>query len=166
MMNDLLAAADKVTLPQAIDIAFNTQVYRAEKWQARLKAAWSKVGDPDRTGGPAEVFEQIESWNRRSDADSIGAMSFYAFKRSLKELGAAVEPPKALSDERIVEALQNSAVWLRSSFGSVAVPYGRYFRVGREGGDRSWPVGGGSLRDQGMATPRRSASAHRPTVDR
>src|SRR5262249_7129258 len=44
--------------------------------------------------------------------------------------------------------------WLRSSFGSVEVPYGRYLRVGREGGDRSWPVGGGTLRDQGMATPR------------
>ena len=32
--------------------------------------------------------------------------------------------------------------------------YGTYFRVGREGGDKTWPVGGGSLRDVGMATPR------------
>ena len=26
--------------------------------------------------------------------------------------------------------------------------------MGRDGGDRSWPVGGGTLKDQGMATPR------------
>ncbi|HQR31777.1 MAG TPA: hypothetical protein PLK30_03500, partial [Blastocatellia bacterium] len=30
---------------------------------------------------------------------------------------------------------------------------GRYFRVGRQGG-KTYPVGGGTLRDQGMATPR------------
>ncbi len=155
MMNELLAAADKVTIPQAIDIAFNPQVYRAEKWQARIKAAWSTTPDSARTGDASEVFKQIEGWNRRSDADSTGAMAFYALKRSLaKEVGAAVDPPKTLKDEQVVEALQKSAAWLRSSFGSVEVPYGRYFRVGREGGDRSWPVGGGSLRDQAMATPR------------
>ena len=34
------------------------------------------------------------------------------------------------------------------------VAFGRYFRVGRRGGGRTWPVGGGSLRDEGMATPR------------
>src|SRR5262249_26790537 len=50
------------------------------------------------------------------------------------------------------------AEWLMSTFGSVNVQYGRYFRVGRKGGDRTWPVGGGSLsggpNNVGMATPR------------
>ena len=36
----------------------------------------------------------------------------------------------------------------------MAVPFGRYFRIGRRGGDRTWPVGGGSMRDVAMATPR------------
>jgi acyl-homoserine-lactone acylase len=155
MMNELLAASDKVTVPQAIDIAFNPQVYRAEKWQTRVKEAWSTAGDSAKTGDAAEVFRQIEGWNRRCDADSTGAMAFYAFKRGLgNEHSAKVEPPKDLKDEQIVEALNKSAGWLRSSFGSVEIPYGRYFRVGREGGNRSWPVGGGSLAGQGMATPR------------
>jgi len=155
MMNELLAAADKVTVAQAIDLAFNPQVYRAEKWQARVKAAWSNARDAAKTGDAAEVFRQIDGWNRRSDPDSAGALAYYAFKRALgKELGSKVEPPAELKDDRIVEALHQGAEWLRSSFGSVEVPYGRYFRVGREGGDRSWPVGGGSLRAQGMATPR------------
>ena len=35
MMTDLLDAANKVTLDQAIDIAFSPQVYHAEQWQAR-----------------------------------------------------------------------------------------------------------------------------------
>jgi acyl-homoserine-lactone acylase len=69
-------------------------------------------------------------------------------------VGSKVEPPADLADGAILEAMQKGAAWMRSTFGSVEVPYGRYFRVGREGGDRSWPVGGGSLRDEGMSTPR------------
>jgi penicillin amidase len=164
MMNQLLAAADKVTVAQAIDIAFNPQVYHAEKWQARVNEAWSHARDAAKTGDAAEVFRQIEDWNRRCDPDSAGALAYYAFKRALgKELGSKVEPPVELKDDPIVEALHRAAEWLRSSFGSVEVPYGRYFRVGREGGDRSWPVGGGSLREQGMATPR--AISFDPSAD-
>jgi acyl-homoserine lactone acylase PvdQ len=155
MMNELLAAADKVTVAQALDIAFNPQVYRAERWQERVKAAWSNTASAVQTNGAAEVFRQIEDWNRRCDADSTGALAYYAFKQALgKELGSQVEPPAELKDDRIIAALHQGAQWLRSSFGSVEVPYGRYFRVGRQGSDRSWPVGGGTLRDQGMATPR------------
>ena len=42
MVTDLLAAADKVTVEQAIEIAFSTQVWHAERWQARLKEAWQQ----------------------------------------------------------------------------------------------------------------------------
>jgi acyl-homoserine lactone acylase PvdQ len=163
MMNELLAAADRVTVAQAIDIAFNPQVYRAERWQARVKEAWTTARDAAKAGDAAEVFRQIEGWNRRCDADSTGALAYYAFTRALgKEPGSKVEPPAGLKDDRIVEALHQAAQWLRSSFGSVEVPYGRYFRVGREGSDRSWPVGGGSLRDEAMATPRAISFAPSP----
>jgi acyl-homoserine lactone acylase PvdQ len=155
MMNELLAAAGNMTVAQAIDIAFNPQVYHAERWQARMKEAWSHARDAAKTGDTAEVFRQIEGWNRCCDPDSTGALAYYAFKRALgKDLGSQVEPPAALRDDQIVEALHQGAGWLRSSLGSVELPYGRYFRVGRAESDRSWPVGGGSLRDQGMATPR------------
>jgi hypothetical protein len=43
---------------------------------------------------------------------------------------------------------------LKTHFGSVHVPYGKYFRVGREGGERTYPVSGGSVSDAGMATVR------------
>jgi acyl-homoserine lactone acylase PvdQ len=96
----------------------------------------------------------IQSWNRRSDADSQGAMAFYAFKRGLGDLAREVEPPANLSDEKLFEALGKAAEWLKSNFGSVRVPYGAYFRVGRQGGAKTWPVGGGSVQAAGMATPR------------
>ena len=39
------------------------------------------------------------------------------------------------------------SIWFDATFGT-------YFRVGREGGSKTWPVGGGSLAEAGMATPR------------
>jgi acyl-homoserine lactone acylase PvdQ len=165
MMNDLLAAADKVTLDQAVDIAFNPEVYRAERWQAWVKEAWSKAAKGNGADADAgEVASSIGSWNRRSDADSEGALAYYAFKHALgREVGSRLEPPSSLSDEATVAALRKAAGWLRSNFGAVRVPYGRYFRVGRRGADRTWPVGGGSLRDEAMATPR--AISFEPTPD-
>lgn len=159
MMTDLLDTANKVTVDQAIDIAFSPQVWRAETWQARLKDAWSKAPESARVADTATVYDQIQKWNRRSDAESEGAMAFYAFKKSLGgSLAGATEPPADLKDDVVIEALNKGAEWLKLNFGSVRVAYGTYFRVGRQGGDRTWPVGGGSLgggqNNVGMATPR------------
>jgi acyl-homoserine lactone acylase PvdQ len=175
MMTELLEAANKVTLEQAIDIAFSPQVYRAEQWQARLKEAWSKtaaaagptassVSNDGKAGSmmsadAVNVYDLIQKWNRRSDADSEGALAYYAFKKSLgAELSRAVDVPASITDEQLTAAIQKASEWLKTTFGSVKVAYGSYFRVGRRGGDKTWPVGGGSLssRDNnvGMATPR------------
>ncbi|APW60677.1 Glutaryl-7-aminocephalosporanic-acid acylase [Paludisphaera borealis] len=156
MVNDLLEAADKVTVEQAIEIAFSTQVWHAELWQARLKDAWAKAATvADTSGDAGRVYQQIADWNRRSDPDSNGAMAYYAFKTSLGgEEAKQTEPPASLTDARLVEAVRKGAAMLKTMFGEVEAPFGRYFRVGRKGGDRTWPVGGGSFRDIGMATPR------------
>jgi acyl-homoserine-lactone acylase len=157
MMTDLLDAAKKVTLEQAIDIVFNPQVYHAELWQARLKQAWAKASNS--TSDVKEVYDLIEKWNRRSDADSEGALAYYAFKKSLApEFARQVEVPADITDEQLIAAVQKASEWLTSNFGSVHVAYGKYFRVGRQGGDRTFPVGGGSLNggpnNVAMATPR------------
>jgi len=165
MMTDLLDAANKVTLDQAIDIAFSPQVYHAELWQARLKQAWpaTKGGGPSASSGitaeATEVFDLIQKWNSRSDADSEGALAYYAFKKSLDPaLGRQVEVPADATDEQLLAAVQKASEWLKTNFGSVRVAYGRYFRVGRKDGDRTFPVGGGSLNgganNVAMATPR------------
>ncbi len=159
MMTDLLDAATRVNEQQAIDIAFSPQVWHAETWQQALKTAWEKSPESARTADTKEVYELIEKWNRRSDADSEGALAFYAFKKGLgPELAKEVTPPATVSGEQMTAALKSAAEWLKSNFGSLHVPYGTYFRVGRAEGDKTWPVGGGSLNggqnNVGMATPR------------
>jgi acyl-homoserine lactone acylase PvdQ len=155
MMTDLLDAANGVTVQDAIGLAFDTHVYRAEQWQARLDAAWSRAAEAEKQGDPAEVYRLIQGWNRKSEADSSGALAYYAFKQGLeKKLASAVEPPTELSDGEIIGALHKGAEWLKTNAGSLQAKYGDYFRVGRQGGERTYPVGGGSVRDAGMATVR------------
>jgi acyl-homoserine lactone acylase PvdQ len=159
MMTDLLDPAKKVTLEQAIDIAFSPQVYHAEVWQTRLKQAWTKSGASSTSAEATEVYDLIQKWNRRTDADSEGALAYYAFKKSMApEFARQVEVPADVTDEQLIAAVQKASEWLKSNFGSVHLAYGKYFRVGRQGGDRTFPVGGGSLNsgpnNVAMATPR------------
>ncbi len=168
MMNELLAAADRVTIPQAIDIAFNPGVYRAD---ARAGAdqggvvACPGVGPVRRHGGGLPADRRLGPSRRRRLDRCPGVLRLQA--GAGQGSGVEVEPPADLQDEPILDAMHRSAGWLRSSFGSVEVPYGRYFRVGREGGDRSWPVGGGKPEGPGdvdACAP--SASRPRPRASR
>ena len=171
MMTDLLDAASKVTLDQAIDIEFSPQVYHAELWQARLSKVIAITPEVTVTGGVARpgsnslspdgraVMDLIRGWNRRSDAESEGALAFYAFKKSLApDVARQYDPPDSLTNPQLIEAVNNAGKWLRENFGTTNVSYGRYFRVGRKDGDRTFPVGGGSLNgganNVAMATPR------------
>ena len=118
-----------------------------------MKQAWSNASTKDSSA--AEVEKQITQWNRRSEADSEGALAYYAFKKGLGgTLVAKVDPPSDLADEQVLNGLEKAAEWLQQNFGSLRVPYGKYFRVGRAGGERTFPVGGGSVHDAGMATIR------------
>jgi len=160
MMTDLLDAASNVTLDDAINIAFSPQVYHAEQWQARLKTAWEKTTQSNGSASnSSEVYGLIQKWDRRSTAESEGALAFYAFKKALPaEFARSVDVPTDIKDEQLIAAASKAGEWLTSTFGSVHVPYGKYFRVGRQGGDRTFPVGGGSLNgganNVAMATPR------------
>jgi penicillin amidase len=157
MMTELLDAATNVTVDQMIAIAFSSQVWHAETWQERLRQA-SPVVAASNSEAAGHMLEQILSWNRVSSSDSTAAMAFYAFKKSLEgPARKATEPPAGITDSELVSALIHGADWLQSTFGERDVPYGRYFRIGREGGDRTFPASGGSLNggqnDVGMATP-------------
>ena len=156
MMTELLDAAHDVTAEKAIAIAFSTQVHHAEKWQERLKAAWQSAPAPDQTSDAADVYNSIQQWDRHSEAGSEGALAYYAFKREgLSEANArAVEPSEDLSDAELLAGLRKGAEWLKANFQSLHVAYGTLFRVGRKDGERTYPVGGGSISDAGMATPR------------
>jgi len=169
MTTEQLDAARNVTIDGAIDLAFSPQVFRAEDWQARIESAGKSfpLSQPGQLGSEAAadtvaLRRLIGGWNRRSDADSIGAMAFFAFKSALENEAhrRAVAVPRDLSDGQINTALQGAARWLRMRFNRLEVPYGRYFRIGREGGP-TYPVSGGTLMTHGMATPRAVSFADR-----
>ena len=150
MMNELLDRADRVTLDQIHDIAFSPDVWRAETWQERITGTGVDLGPSAR-----QLRDLVVGWNRRSDADSEGALAFYAFKRSLpKDVSRRTEPPDTLTDADVAKALTDGAAWMQTMFGRIRVPYGQYFRIGRRGSARTWPVAGGNPANVGMATPR------------
>ena len=143
MMVDVLDAAHNVTPEQAVGIAFNTQVWHAEFWQERIRQA-----------APASAFgRMLAAWNRRSDAGSRDALGFYLFKLALGTAGRNADPPDSLTAAAIADALDKAERRLNADFAPDAV-FGTLFRVGRVGGTHTWPVGGGTLNEAGMATPR------------
>jgi acyl-homoserine-lactone acylase len=143
MTLDQLASAERVTFDDAVKIAFSTEVYKAATWQARIAKAMPQ----------SEFARMLTGWNRRTDADSRPALAFYLFKMSLGDAAKEIEPPASLSDDRIRAALRKAEERLFAEFSPDAT-YGTYFRVGRQGAPRNYSVGGGSLREAGMAVPR------------
>ena len=144
MVLELLDKAWRVTADRAIEIAFSPEVYKAEVWQERIRKAAVE---------PSPLAKLILSWNRRSEADSRAALGFYLFKTALGDYSRAIEPPAALTDAQVAAALRAAEERLNSEFPAEAT-YGTLFRVGRQGGSRTFPANGGSLTAAGMATPR------------
>ena len=151
MTLEQLDAAKNVTLEQAIDIAFSPEVYKAETWQERIRKAVQ--GSESAKATDSEFVQSILDWNRRSDADSRGALAYYLFKMELGSRSKLLEPPAELTDDDVRAALHKAEEHLKATFPPNAV-FGTVFRVGRTGSPRNWPVGGGSLAQAGMATPR------------
>jgi len=170
----LLQAANSVTPEQARAIALDTYCYQYDHWVEALKQADAKFGDsyrqdPDYGAG----LQEILAWNGRSDPESKGALKFYYWRRAcrttdtsysqlagrladyMEALGkprAAAIPPADEELKGMLLGLAQAMKALRGDFGTLDVTYGQVFRVGRD--DKSWPVGGGSLMEEGMATVR------------
>ncbi|MBI2823802.1 MAG: penicillin acylase family protein [Planctomycetia bacterium] len=155
MVTEILHADDSVTVDDAIGLAFCTQVLGADKWQARLARAWATTADAAKTGDAKAVYASIQDWNRCSNVDSAGALAYYAFKMGLGGKKAeAVDVPADLGDEDLMAALGKAVEFLRTKQNGTSARYGDLFRVGRKDGQRTYPVGGGTLKEAGMATPR------------
>jgi acyl-homoserine lactone acylase PvdQ len=140
MTLDQLSSATNVTAEQAIGLAFSTQVHRAELWQERIRRADPSAG-------------LLLTWDRRAEAGSRGALAYYLLKMALGPHSRAVVPPATLTDDDVRNALQTMRQRLEREFPPDAT-YGSLFRVGRRGSPRTFPVGGGTLPEAGMATPR------------
>ncbi len=158
---------------EILELALDTRVYQAERWIAELAPL---IGTLDESAG--DLFAALEGWDGRSDAESRGALVYYLWRHALLEVAGrdAVsglsekiddylllvtgedrrqpldEDDKALlvqAFEQAVELAKDQGLGEHATFGDV-------FRVGRlDASDEvSWPVGGGSLQREGMATMR------------
>jgi acyl-homoserine lactone acylase PvdQ len=155
---DELAVEERLTTDRAIDIAMSSGVFGADKWQDRLQKAWSTAPRETREKlGPATLVQLITEWDRRCDADSIGAVQYRYWKDQFDDQTklmdrAGMPSPASVSDTKVLDCLEKAADKLIADFNRMDVAYGEVYRVGREGGKRTWPVGGGSVRT--IETPR------------
>ncbi len=174
-MVELLHRDASVTPEEAIAIALDTHCYQYERWTAALNAADEKYGAPYKSNPDYQTgLKDILGWNGRSDRDSRGALKYYYWRQGVKKvLGPSyaryvakladymaalgkpkkdVEPASEEELKAMVEGLAAAMLSAREKHKSMDLAYGDVFRVGRD--DKSWPVGGGSLQEEGMATPR------------
>jgi acyl-homoserine lactone acylase PvdQ len=144
MTRQLVGQAHTFSLESAAALAFSTEVYKADAWQKRIA----------KTAPESDFARLLTGWSRRAEANSRAALAFYLFKMALGgDDSRALEPPDSLSDGRLRAALRKAQDRLESEF-PVDATYGTLFRVAREGTQRSWPMGGGTVTSAGMATPR------------
>lgn len=148
----------RVSVQNARDMALSTAVYNADLWQARLAMAVKKSGPNTESEGNAHrLRDLILRWDRRADADSVGAVAYRYWKDQFGEKvrqsdRAGRTPPAEVTDKQLLAALTAGADMLLKQWGRLEVKYGEVYRVGRAGTGRTWPVSGGSV--LGLATPR------------
>jgi acyl-homoserine lactone acylase PvdQ len=166
---------NSVTPEEAIALALDNYCYQYERWTDALKKAEEKYGAEYKNDSDyQEGLREILSWNGRSDPDSKNALKYYYWRQGVKQiLGAAYrdliekladymealgkpnQTREVVSDpelKALIAGLAQAMKTMRQNHNSLDVVYGQVFRVGRE--DKSWPVGGGSLGEEGMATLR------------
>src|SRR5947199_7520182 len=88
--------ATRLTVQDTIAIALSTEVHNADLWQARLVEARQKATLSERA---KKAYDRIVYWNRRADADSVGAVVYRRWKdelgdRALLADRAGFLPPK------------------------------------------------------------------------
>jgi acyl-homoserine lactone acylase PvdQ len=162
---ELLSADESVTAEEAIAYINDVTVFGSDRWMEALRQADEAAGDRFAEHAHYEAgLEGLLSWDRRSTADSPGALKYDSWRAQLvsdhgredaRALAAAIDDWYAIVEQREPRPLELTADQLRmltESFagamdaivehhGSLDAPYGDHHRVGR--GEASWPLGGG-----------------------
>ena len=164
-------------MQDSIEIALDKECYQYERWIHELSLAL-KFGD-EPTREMKRGLRRLERWDGFQDRKSNGALVYYYWKNALlesagqdgmRELTANInhyldifgieEPERALTESdyaQLAESFKVGLATMRERHGSLRAKFGDVFRAGRldyDGDDESYPVGGGSLRWEGMATVR------------
>ncbi len=170
-----LEAHPKVSVEEMMALALDTHCAQFDRWVKALVAADQKFGAAWRDNGDYQAgLQGLRNWDGYANADSLGALKFYYWRNTLtKKLSADAhnalvgkvndyldvfgwsKPATPLTEAEqklLVDSLKEAMQRMHANHGKLEVAFGTVFRVGRE--DKSWPVGGGSLLPEGMATLR------------
>ncbi|MBK9705490.1 MAG: penicillin acylase family protein [Acidobacteria bacterium] len=146
-----------------------------DRWVKELTVANQKFGSGYKTDADYQAgLGQIQKWDGYANADSQGALKYYYWRNTLMgklsrdghnaliekvndyvDLFGWSKPRQAVTEAEqraLVDALADAMKRMRSTHSRIDLVYGDYFRVGRD--ELSWPVGGGTLIPEGMATLR------------
>jgi acyl-homoserine lactone acylase PvdQ len=157
---ELLAADASVTVEEAKAYITDVHPFGAERWVEALRRADERfAAELDDHPHYRPAVDDLLSWDGRLAADSTGGLK-YALWRELLESEHGTEDfgidddysvvrgeepaPLELADEALralITAFDAAMARLLEFKGSLDVPYGERYRVGR--GERSWSLGGG-----------------------
>ncbi|MEM8769406.1 MAG: penicillin acylase family protein, partial [Pseudomonadota bacterium] len=160
---ELLSADADVTVEEALAYAVDTQPFGYERWLEVLRNA----GAPE-----SAALSELLAWDGQLTRDSTAALKYYYWRSALHDaqggpaLREKVDDHYAIVEGRAPQALALTETeltlardaWvsglarMKTELGNLNEPWGRVFRVGRDG--VSWPVGGGGGDHLGLTTLR------------
>jgi len=88
----------------------------------------------------AELITQLQQWDRKADAESVGAGIFAVFYNQLRPYYQALPEPKIFSPSTILKALTNTKAYLINHFNSTEIKLGDYQKLVR--GSKEIPIFG------------------------
>jgi len=163
-----LEAHRSISVEEFMALAVDTYNYQYDRWVEELVRADEGAGVPYRSDADYQAgLQGIREWDGYSNAASAGALKYYYWRHALdapqlsekiNDYLELIRKPKSreqLSEteqKQLVEALVRGMKTMRANHGRMDAVFGDVFRVGRD--EKSWPVGGGSLTREGMATLR------------
>ncbi len=160
---ELLQGDAEVTVEEALAYAVDVSPFGYQRWLEVLR-----MSNPP--ASPA--LEELLSWDGQMTKASTAALKYYYWRSTLhgmdggKNLRERVDDHYAVVEQRapraidldeqalslVAESWVSAMATMQAELGSTTEPWGRVFRVGRDG--QSWPVGGGGGDHLGLTTLR------------
>ena len=159
---EILSVADKLTITDAWEHAFDETWITARYWLAALRYAVEQYPQwmDEHAGEAGDLVRRLLDFNGVAAADSAAALNFYYWRAGMSEvLGRPgfehlQTLPWSDSDfnpdfaDAILQQAESAAAAMVEKLGSTDVAMGAVFRVGR--GERSWPLGGETIDASGI----------------